>query len=350
MPTKKEKNMLGRFDQFLLQAGYGKLQTPGKESTVYFQNQGQFTSVIHLMYIPVGFHLAPASYLQIKSQLVNQFEEKGFSEVHILTLVLSEHVEALAEIVQEDEFSWMIDKTNRRLFIPEGHVEDFYGMKRLILSCLESGDSFDWQESEIQQGAPKTKVPLKKQPFMNYGIVAVNIVLFFLCLFMGDGLYQKGMLYPKEVIEQGKWYQMITSMFLHADVDHIFGNMILLFLLGNMAERHLGHLKYFLMYMVSGIAGNLLSILYSYAGQDFVPSLGASGAVYGMVGAFLWILIRNKGKVEDITIKRYVFVFAYSLYLGFTSTDIDNMAHVGGLLAGFLLGILLYKKKKEGNG
>ena len=325
--------MLRKFDYFLLQEGYGKFQTPGKESTVYFQSQGSFTSVIHLMDLPKGFAIAPDVYLQVKSQLVQQFERRGFEEVHILTVVLVENEEMDISFSKEDSFSWVVNKANRTMCIPDGHAEDFYGMKRKILSCLED----------------KTKQPLYKQPFINYGIVTVNIVLFLLCLFVGDGLYDKGMLYPKAVLEQGTWYQLFTCMFLHGDQYHIFGNMILLFLLGNKVETYIGHIKYFLLYVLSGIAGNLLSLFYSYTIQDFVPSLGASGAVYGVVGIFLFILILNKGKVEDITIGRYVFVFAYSLYLGFRSTNVDNMAHVGGLLAGFLLGIILYRKKKEGN-
>lgn len=343
--------MLLRFDHFLLDAGYGKLQTPGKESTVYFQSQGLFTCVIHFLYIPQGLSLNSASYLQIKNQLINQFQEKGFREVHILTLALSENEEFLSTLVQGDEFSWMIDKTNKCLIIPEGHVEDFYGMKRVILTCLDADDPFGREEErgEQKRGEQKSRLPLKKQSFINYGIVFINIVLFFLCMVMGDALYQKGMMYPKDIVEHGKWYQIITCMFLHADVNHLFGNMILLFLLGDIAEKHLGHIKYFIIYMASGIAGNLLSIFYSYAQMDFVHSLGASGAVYGMVGAFLWILLCHKGKVGDITISKYIIVFTYSLYLGFTSTDVNNVAHVGGLIAGFLLGILLYRKKKEGD-
>ena len=321
--------MLRKFDYFLLQEGYGKFQTPGKESTVYFQGQGSFTSVIHLMDLPKGFSIAADVYLQVKSQLVQQFERRGFEEVHILTVVLVENEEVDVSFLKGDSFSWVVNKANRTMCIPDGHAEDFYGMKRKILFCLED----------------KTKQPFFKQPFINYGIVIINIFLFLLCLFAGDSLYEKGMMYPEAVLEQGKWYQLFTSMFLHGDQNHIFGNMILLFLLGNKVETYIGHIKYFLLYMLSGIAGNLLSLFYSYKIQDFVPSLGASGAVYGVVGIFLFILIRNKGKVEDITIGRYVFMFAYSLYLGFKSTNVDNMAHIGGLLAGFLLGIVLYNMK-----
>ena len=79
--------------------------------------------------------------------------------------------------------------------------------------------------------------------------------------------------------------------------------------------------------------------------RDYTPSLGASGAIFGITGALLWIVIRNRGRHAEITMPKIIFLIAYSLYNGFVSTNIDNAAHVGGLFGGFLLAILLYRKK-----
>lgn len=163
--------MLGRFDYFLLQEGYGKLQTPGKESTVYFQNQGSFTSVIHLMHIQTGFQMASDTYFQIRKQLVQQFEIRGFEEVHILTVVLMENEETDISFSKEDGFSWIVDITNRKILIQEGHVEDFYGMKGKIVSCLEDNDLdvsyYDNQKTQMQSETARPKQPFRKQPFIN---------------------------------------------------------------------------------------------------------------------------------------------------------------------------------------
>ena len=91
-----------------------------------------------------------------------------------------------------------------------------------------------------------------------------------------------------------------------------------------------------------------MSLYSEYLLGNFAGSLGASGAIFGMIGALLWMLIRNQGRLEDITTPRILFLIAYSLYSGFRSTNVDNAAHIGGLLAGLLLCILLYRKKRAG--
>ena len=81
--------------------------------------------------------------------------------------------------------------------------------------------------------------------------------------------------------------------------------------------------------------------------MDNVVSAGASGAIFAVIGAMIYILLINKGRMENFTARRLIFMAALSLYLGVTSVGIDNMAHFGGLIFGFLLGILLYRKPKR---
>ena len=84
-----------------------------------------------------------------------------------------------------------------------------------------------------------------------------------------------------------------------------------------------------------------------FMSRSFVSSVGASGAVFGIEGALLWILIRNHGRVEYMTIPKLVFALACSLYYGMISTNIDNAAHLGGLITGFIITVLIYRKKKS---
>ena len=91
-----------------------------------------------------------------------------------------------------------------------------------------------------------------------------------------------------------------------------------------------------------------LSMYVAFVRGSMIGSVGASGAIFAVVGAFLWVLLRNHGKLETMTTKKILFLIAYSLYFGFTSTGVDNAAHIGGLLSGFVLGICLYRKKRPG--
>ena len=78
---------------------------------------------------------------------------------------------------------------------------------------------------------------------------------------------------------------------------------------------------------------------------EYAISAGASGAIFGVIGALLYVAIRNKGRIGDISGRGILFMIALSLYYGFSSGGVDNMAHIGGLAAGFVLSVLLYRKK-----
>ena len=79
-------------------------------------------------------------------------------------------------------------------------------------------------------------------------------------------------------------------------------------------------------------------------------SAGASGAIFGIIGALLYVAIRNRGRIGEISGKGLVFMVVLTLYYGFTSGGVDHMAHIGGLAAGFLMGVLLYRKRKGKRG
>ena len=80
--------------------------------------------------------------------------------------------------------------------------------------------------------------------------------------------------------------------------------------------------------------------------ENFTPAVGASGAIFGITGALLWVTTRNRGGDKKLTVLKMIFLIVYSLYNGFISTNVDNAAHIGGLIGGFVLAIILYRKKR----
>ena len=185
---------------------------------------------------------------------------------------------------------------------------------------------------------------------VNQIIVVVNILVFLSLEIIGDTenamfLYEHGAMHPVGVFKEGEWYRLFTCMFLHFGIHHLGNNMILLFFLGNQLEDMVGHIKYLILYVLSGLSGSIVSMICMIKQQEYAVSAGASGAVYGVIGALLYVVIRNKGRVKDLTIGRFLFMLVLSLYHGFTATGVDNFAHIGGLISGFLLCIVLYRKK-----
>lgn len=191
---------------------------------------------------------------------------------------------------------------------------------------------------------------LKDQPVVSGTLVGINVLVFVICTFTGDMLYNAGVLTARAVLERGEYGRILWAVFLHSDVRHLFNNMLILFFLGAMIEKEVGHVRYGVLYFLSGIGGNLLSLWAKAASNDGAGSIGASGAVFGLDGALLAMVLFSGRRLEGVTPGRVIFMVMYSLYSGFTGVNIDNAAHVGGLVVGFLAGAVMavrVRKKTE---
>ena len=193
--------------------------------------------------------------------------------------------------------------------------------------------------------------PTKKSA--NVVIVAVTVIVFFVMQFWEKSITQgtfygqttqflleHGALY-KPNIRAGEWYRLVSHMFLHGDIWHLGNNMLILFCLGNALEHYVGKFAYVGIYFCSGILAGLGSVVYNTGNT---VSVGASGAVFGVVGAMAWLVLRNRGRLTGFTGPRMMVFVLLSVYAGFTEQGIDNAAHIAGLIAGFVLAMIIYRK------
>ena len=134
---------------------------------------------------------------------------------------------------------------------------------------------------------------------------------------------------------------------MHFGIHHITNNMIILFVLGDNMERAIGSAKYLVFYLLCGVGSNLISMRASMNSQVKVVGAGASGAIFGVIGGLFYAVAVNRGKLEDLSTRQLVIMIIFSLYFGFTSTGIDNVAHVSGLVLGILLAMVFYRKPKR---
>lgn len=190
-----------------------------------------------------------------------------------------------------------------------------------------------------------------RQP-VNFIIVLMNVVVFLVLSVMGDTqdavfMLNHGASWEPYILEYGEYYRLVTCIFLHFGIDHLFYNMLLLIFLGDSLEQIVGKLRYLAIYLLGGVAGNIVSVWVSAGTENYAVSAGASGAIFAVVGALLWIVIRNGGRLKGYSSQRLFLMAAFTIVNGLTTTGVDNMAHIGGLVAGFLLGMLLYRKKAE---
>lgn len=339
--------------------GYDKVPSNLPEFTFYYRKEYQAVTVIHVIDYRPGLYISLDQYAHLKEKITQFMHDKGNEEVHLLSLILSDDTEKARQLCADDCFCWVIDTRINRLLIYEDQVSDFYGWKGILEAFLLQPDQagregMSYNTGGAAYGADRGSDDMaygndvgtervrdwslvKNLPWVNICLVAVNVIVFLICTFTGRMLYNKGASGVAFLIEDKSYYRLVTSMFLHTDVRHLFSNMIVLYYVGEIVERKLGHLRYAVLYLLSGIAGDVLSMGYELLRNDYYSSVGASGAVFGVQGALLLLVILHRGRLESLSAGRVAFVIAFSLYCGFTSSNVNNAAHIGGVLMGFAL-------------
>ncbi len=198
---------------------------------------------------------------------------------------------------------------------------------------------------------------------VTFGLVAACVAVYLLVAAVGatvgtpfeDGILRQpgnvlelGALVPALVAEGEAW-RLVTSAFLHSSFLHLALNMISLYFLGSFAEVQFGSSRFLALYFVSGIAGGLAYLYFD--SSDLRPAVGASGAIFGLLGGvFGYALRRGTFSLQNPIIAQLLFLTAINLFLGATIPNVSNTAHIGGLLGGLVYGWLfaptVYSQKR----
>jgi len=183
-----------------------------------------------------------------------------------------------------------------------------------------------------------------KGPYITYILMAINILLYILPILLG---------YYNEIvtnfcmhgpsIRSGEYYRLITSCFLHGNIIHLFFNMYALYVIGSQIENYFGRIKYLIIFFVSGVIGNLFSMIFN----GNIPSLGASGAIFGLMGALLYFGYHYRVYLGSVLKNQLIPIILLNLGLGFILSGVDNFAHIGGLIGGVMITSSLGVKNKS---
>ena len=191
----------------------------------------------------------------------------------------------------------------------------------------------------------------RKEP-VTFILILINVLVFLVSDLTGYSqdvmhMLDLGAAYTPLITEGGEVYRLFTSMFLHFGIAHLLNNMLVLFVLGSRLERAAGKIRFLVIYLLGGVAGNVISLLLELNRGDYSVSAGASGAVFAVMGAMIYIVVRNRGWLEDLSWRQIVVMALFSLYFGFASSGVDNAAHVGGLISGGILAVILYHPRRR---
>jgi membrane associated rhomboid family serine protease len=192
-------------------------------------------------------------------------------------------------------------------------------------------------------------------PIVTYALIALNVLFFFVELSGGDPFIEHWSVVPRRLLANpgSDFPTIFTSMFMHAGWLHLGGNMLYLWIFGDNVEDSFGHLKFLIFYLLCGIAATLAQLAFSVGSG--VPNLGASGAIAGVLGAYILLFPRGQVKVlmgRGVIPMPALVVIGFWIVLQFVSGigsisssaqtgGVAYMAHIGGFLAGIILTFLL---------
>ncbi len=355
--------ILNKIYRSLIDLGFEKVGI-NRDNISLFQYQHDDTNNLDIVAIyecPSGLEYTFEQVDNIDKQINKFYYSKGYNKVNLLGVMVTKNSENAKNIVVNRNNYWIIDSSNYRLIVYENYNNEFELIKKQIQSILSESkvDSFEnseWKEGSKQrnQVKPEVKKHYISKFISKYNtiIIIVNILIYLLVNIISiesgkEHLMQSGALYWPQIVYEQEYYRFFTYMFLHANTNHLFNNMLVLFFLGDNLERAAGKWKYLIIYFSSGIIAGMVSMSYNMFNGYNTISVGASGAIFGVVGAMANIVFRHRGRLEDISGRQMIMFVVFSLYGGLTSQGIDNAAHIGGLLAGFLLALIFYRKPKR---
>lgn len=361
--------MLEQIRKHMLQGGYRQVQTSIPEVITFYKN---FQNIYYCVCIVDDRN----SYLQSMGKMgyllqcsKDLFTKNGHS-CQVLGIIVTSNVALSRSRAQGAGWVWYADTFYGRLCIFDDQPGEFLDARRCLENAIADAMAFGYRDYNLysQEGYWKGNqsrysysvddVKQKNSLFrrfeqtpVNTILILINILVFIYQEWIGNTLdayflYSNGGLTVEKVLMQKEYTCLITSAFMHAGFGHLFNNMFVMAYIGDNVERAIGKWKYLIVYMLSAIGANALSIGWYYMMDEFyIVSVGASGAVFGIIGALLCIVMKHKGHLEDMRSSQLILFIVLSLYHGFTSVSVNNIAHIGGLILGVLLAYFLYNKK-----
>ena len=248
---------------------------------------------------------------------------------------------------------WWLDLNTGAVTVPRGQPAQLFGLRGLLEKArtvpnlsdtatdIENAKGLPFphvKQGQAMQWRPVTAEPKYRIPILTYLLMGINgvvLVLMYLAGFPSDIWVPArfGAIYPPYIFEYGQWYRLFTAMFVHFGAGHLFANVMGMMVFGARVERYFGRVAFCVTYVVSGLMGSLFS-LYLTSGY----AAGASGAVYGLIGA-IFVYTRMTGRAVELMNWYILFLFiGIGIAMGLMTPGVDNFGHLGGLTGGLVVG------------
>lgn len=339
--NKKDEIIMRLVHYFVTEQNYTPIVVNGVKDEIWLENQDGPYKIVRIN----------ANYIHNKEQfsfdifkiknVMRQIKKKTVSfSMNTLNILLD--VNEFVELPEEKHINSVVVKnlkdiklkltTSEFPDISDKLMDDSKGME-LILNVTKDINEKTEKDNKIYESTFKPK----KIVFTNI-LIAICIFLFFITFIASSGsqdvltLLKFGANYS-ELVKQGgiEIFRLFTSTFLHANMIHLLFNMYALYIIGTQVENYIGKWKFLGIYMVSAISGSLMSCIFSTG-----ISVGASGAIFGLLGSLLYFGFHYRLYLGSVLKNQIIPLILINLLFGFMMPGIDNAAHIGGLIGGYL--------------
>lgn len=192
----------------------------------------------------------------------------------------------------------------------------------------------DINKHNISDQEKTNRVFSPKKPVVTYALIILCVLAYFVPLLLGkeNAILNQFAVYGP-FIKMGQYYRLLTGAFLHGNILHLFFNMYALWIIGIQLESFIGKWRFLVVYLFSAITASLMSILI----HPSTASIGASGAIFGLLGALVYFGYHYRIYLGNVIRSQIIPIIVLNLLLGFLMTGVDNAAHIGGLIGGVLI-------------
>ena len=334
---------------FVTKKNYQPIIIKGITDEVWLENKGSEYSIIRIVTRSIiNEEQFNYDYLKTKS-IAKQIKRKTFDfSMNILSIYTNLSDEKLIDNINDKKIINVSIKTEEELVNNEIILKSFKDIKDNI---LVSEDDFkaimqitnDINVKTIEETEKREKVMNNKKPILTYILILINVIVFALMYIYGNGsedietLKNFGANYIP-LVKSGEYIRLITSAFVHIGIIHLLSNMYALYVIGRQVEQLYGRMKYILIYFISAIMGSLFTVVFS---SSNTVAAGASGAIFGLLGALLYFGYSYRGYIGNSIINQVLPAILLNLVIGFSSPNIGNSAHIGGLIGGYLISMAL---------
>lgn len=343
---KKDLMIMKLLHYFVTEEDYNPIILHGVNDEIWLENLNNPYKVVRIVnhYIHNNEQLSFDNF-KVK-QITNKLKSKTLSrkmKVLNIYLDLGEAVNLTSDSESESVVVKKItDLKNEHLIsvFPDILTKTKYEEKGMELFAKITNDINNANKEKTKK---LDKIFSIKKPIITYCIIALCVLAFILMYIFGNGssdnltLIKFGANLDILTVGLGEYFRLITCSFLHIGIFHLLFNMYALYVIGSQAESFFGKIKYLIIYLFSAVSASLLSLMFSAN----VISAGASGAIFGLMGALLYFGYHYRIYLGNVIKSQILPIIVINLLFGFLVSGVDNAAHIGGLIGGFLMAMVL---------